>query len=124
MSIPRSTPEIHEGDFGVILRFTAVRSKLLPLDLSTVTSIYVAFMRPDGSVFTREVTLAPSEDSSLPDGSDGKAYYIIEDGDLDMPGNWFFQLFINFNGTKFLGSTVGCLTIYPSLISVSELLSP
>ena len=123
MSIPRSSPELHEGDYGNILKFNIRQSRIEPFSLVMSTSVFLAFMRPDGSVFTRTALLVPSTDSSLPDGTSGEIFYVIQDGDLDQPGNWYLQVFVEFDDRRF-GSTAISFIVFPSLLSLSELIAP
>lgn len=122
MTIPRSIPEIHENDYGTAFSFRVLKSNLKPFDLSSALVI-IAFMRPDGSVFSREATLLSSDDSLLPPGSDGRAAYISIEGDIDQAGDWYAQLFAYF-GNKTFGSTVVHFPVFPSLLSISEILAP
>ena len=122
--IPRATPEFHVDDYGTVLEFEVRRGRNTVLDLSEICGCEVIFMRPDGSSFARPAQLVASNDSALPDGSDGILFYIIQPGDLDVAGNWHMQIFVAFSASSWSSSVIP-FVVFPNLFELNaEQLSP
>jgi hypothetical protein len=122
--IPRSSPEFHVGDYGTVLEFEVRKGKNSVVNLSTAFAVEVIFMRPDGTAFCRPAQLAPEEDSLLPDGTGGIAFYVLQPGDFDRAGNWFIQAFVEIGGGGWFSSVIN-VVVFPNLINLSgEVLAP
>lgn len=121
--IPRTTPEIHESDYGTVFEFEIRNQRKELLDLSDVLATEVIFMRPDGSSFARSTQLLDSASSGSLPGSDGVMFYVIQPGDLDVSGNWFVQAYVELDGGAW-SSTVSHFVVFPNLISLNEVLTP
>lgn len=78
--------EIHEDDYGWTLNLTVKDENGDAKDLSLCTRVNIVFSRPNntGSI--------SKEASFETDGSDGKIYYIVADGDIDVSGTWQLQV--------------------------------
>ena len=139
--IPRNSPEFHAFDWGTILEFEVRNGRNQVVDLSGATGVEVLFMRPDGSGFSRSAQLAEPDmfgsfgslnsmnsggsfgsAGDIP-GSSGIGLYILQPGDLDMPGNWYLQFFVSFPGGEWYSSTVTFIVL-PNIISPGEIIAP
>lgn len=76
-----SWKNIHENDKGVRLELTVTDTNGTALDISSFTTKKYVFVDPIETV--SEVTA-----SFVSDGSDGKLFYILSDGDIDTDGEW------------------------------------
>ncbi len=125
--IPRNTAEFHCFDWGMLLSTEIRNERNRVIDLSAATLVEIIFMRPDGSTILAEASLGtPNEvlDSGIFPGEDGKVYYIIPEGTLDLEGNWFFEFRISIEGVSSWSSSVIAFVVLPSLFSIGEMLTP
>lgn len=135
--IPRSQSEFHVFDFGTLIQVEIRNSKNRPVNISTATSIVIFFLRPDGSGFARTAHLGTSDmifeltgmmgadPAGGPDpGVEGIAFYILQQGDLDMAGNWFLHVFTAFGSSGAWYSSVASFVVFPNLVSPVTVLSP
>lgn len=76
--------EIHFGDVGIIFRSTIRDQDGSVLDVSSATLKKLTFQKPGGLTFDKTATFTT-------DGTDGKIQYAIEDGVLDVVGDWEYQ---------------------------------
>ena len=109
-----NTPEIHVNDFGTQLRFTVKNSPTQPFNLSETDAVNLWFRRPDATSFYVVCTLEQPEDSTLEPGETGEVFYILEEGDVDVAGQWYFQLEIIFPFGSWRTSIIPRI-IYPNI---------
>ena len=76
--------EIHVNDVGTQFLVTVVDADENPMNISTAITKEVIFKKPSGALVTHPATF-------YNDGSDGKIYYVSQDGDLDEIGAWKIQ---------------------------------
>lgn len=75
--------EIHTNDIGSKLLIT-VRDDNQIVDLSDAAMLNIYIRKPDGTLLERVASLET-------DGTDGKMYYLTQNGDLDIAGNYKIQ---------------------------------
>ena len=92
MISPLTLPDIFVQDFGSIMAFHIKRSPSQNFDVSSAISLVLKFRRPDRTTFERGATKAPSEDSTLEDGADGRVFYITQANDFTIGGEYNVQL--------------------------------
>ena len=78
------TQKIHVGDIGTIFRLTIKDPSGEPIDVSTATTKYIYFLKPDGSKVAKTAEF-------YTDGEDGIIQYTSIEDDIDTPGNWGVQ---------------------------------
>ena len=117
--IPRALPEFHINDWGTVLEFEVRSGRNTVVDLSQICGSEIMFMRPDGSAFSRPAQLLPATDSSLPEGSDGILFYVLQPGDFTESGQWFMQVFIAFLTGGWYSSVVP-IVVFPNLIDINQ----
>ena len=76
---------------GVAIIVTVVEDDAA-VDLSTVTTKELVFLKPDGTSSTKTASFTNSP------GSDGKIQYVTQSGDLDQAGIWTVQGSVVFSG--------------------------
>lgn len=124
MAIPRARPEFHVEDIGTVIEFEVRTGRNTVLDLSELCFCEVYFMRPDGSCFVRSAQFLPAEDSLEPEGANGVLFYILQNGDLDVPGNWHMQIAIGFISSSWSSSVVP-FVVFPNLVhAFTEAIAP
>ena len=77
------TEGIRVGDYGTRVEVVLQQNGSVA-DISSATTREILFEKPDGSSITKSATFTT-------DGTDGKIYYDIESGVLDLPGIWRVQ---------------------------------
>jgi hypothetical protein len=76
---------LHVGDDGTVVEFTMYREDgTTVLPLGDATELRVDIIRPDQTLINGVAELTT-------DGSDGKLFYVIVDGDLNQAGPYKFQ---------------------------------
>ncbi len=137
--IPRHTSEFHAFDYGTVIEAEVRNGRNQRVNLSDAFAVEILFMRPDGSSFSRPAELGFSDSNSsmmssmsssmfsssggpLP-GEEGIVRYILQPGDLDVPGIWYFQFYIEFGGGAWYSSVI-TFTVFPNLVSPFDQLSP
>jgi len=88
------TTYIHEGDIGTIFRLTIVDTSGNVIDVSSATTMYLYFQKPDGTNVQKTAEF-------YTDGTDGIIQYTSVDGDIDATGNWQVQGYIEVTDGKF-----------------------
>lgn len=79
-------PDMHVGDYGTIIDILIInRQTKDPLDLSSLSNMYMLFEKPSGNTFSRAAVPANAP------GTDGILRYTIQDGDIDETGRWNIQ---------------------------------
>lgn len=79
-------PDMHVGDYGTIIEMEIInRQTKQPLDLQTVSNMYMKFEPPSGTAFERTASIANAP------GTDGVIKYTIVDGDIGEVGRWKVQ---------------------------------
>jgi hypothetical protein len=122
--LPRATSEFHVNDYGTVWEWEVRSGRNTVVDLSQICGAELMMMRPDGSAFSRPLQLFPSEESGLPEGTDGLLFYVLQPGDLTEAGQWFLQVFIAFLTGGWYSSVVP-IVVFPNLIDINaEQLSP
>lgn len=83
--------EVHVNDIGTAFRATVYDEDSLAVSLTGVSSKYLIFKKPDGTVSQKSADF-------YTDGSDGVIQYISESGFLDQPALWQLQGYVIFPG--------------------------
>jgi hypothetical protein len=83
--------EIHLNDVGTQFLITIVDANESPMDISNAVGKEVIFKKPSGSLVSQPATFYTN-------GSDGKIYYVSQDGDLDEIGSWKIQCHVETSG--------------------------
>jgi hypothetical protein len=89
--------EIHVDDVGSKLLITVYDNDEV-VDISDAVVLNIFIKKPDGVLLTKYATLEN-------DGTDGKMYYLTEDGDLDIAGNYKIQGKVVITGGTYYTST-------------------
>lgn len=133
--LPRATAEFHVFDYGTIIQAEVRNGRNQRVDVSGAFLVAILFMRPDGSGFSREAVLggaggSPIMSSSMGSssmaplpGQDGLVHYVIQEGDLDVEGQWYLQFYLEIGGGAWFSSVVA-FTVLPNIISPGTVLSP
>lgn len=79
--------EIRVGDIGTQLKVT-IKNGSAAQDISGYTTKTFIFKKPDG-------TTATKDGSFITDGTDGLVAYTTQSGDLDVAGEWRFQVLLS-----------------------------
>jgi len=82
---------IFKGDIGTKIKLNA------GTDISNATVCKIKYRKPGGATGEWDAII---EDTNY-------AYYVIQDGDLDVAGTWKIQLYIDLGSWKGYGSIVG-----------------
>jgi hypothetical protein len=69
------------------------------VDISSATSKLIKLQKPDGTVLTKSGSFATT-------GTDGKLWYVIEHGILDVIGEWMAEGYVELSGGKKLHTTI------------------
>lgn len=85
-----SNGEIHVGNIGTEFRLI-IESNDEPLDISLATVKQIHIKKPDGSILIENATFYTN-------GTDGIIYYRAQSGDLDQPGSYKIQGFVQIAG--------------------------
>lgn len=86
---------IHVGDVGTIFQVTIVeKDGVTPVPIGSATLKKIYFRKPTGTKLAKTATL-------LTDGSDGIMFCTGVSGDIDIPGTWMMQGYIEIPGGKF-----------------------
>lgn len=98
--------EIHVDDVGIVFRLT-LKNNRLPVDISTVTTKEIIFMKPDKTTVTKTASFGT-------DGTDGVLTYTVIAGDLNIKGNWKVQARVVLpSGNRW--SSIGTFTVFANL---------
>lgn len=89
--------QIHAGDVGTKLIVT-VKDDGSVVDISSASVLSIFIKKPNGTILSRSGTLET-------DGTDGKMYYIVSTGDLDVAGNYKIQGQVTLSSGTFSTST-------------------
>lgn len=76
--------ELHQYDYGTVIKALIKNNALEIEDVSLATSKYFYFEKPSGSMLTKNGNFTT-------DGSDGYIEYVIASGELDEVGIWSVQ---------------------------------
>jgi hypothetical protein len=99
---------IHKGDVGTIFRLIVTDENGVPIDLDTADVKYIYFQNPSGTKVQKSA-------SFLTNGADGILQYITIAGDIDKPGVWSVQGYVETSLGKFFTEKVRftvCDTLY------------
>jgi len=99
--------EIHVGDTGTSIRIT-IKDDNEIVDISGASLLQVIFAKPDGT--RNEVN-----GSLYTDGTDGIIEYILADGDIDQPGMYKIQAYVEISGGSYY-SSIGSFKVLCNLI--------
>ena len=88
------TTYIHDGDIGTIFRQTIVDSDDTAIDVSTASTKFIYFQKPDGTKRKKTATY-------YTDGTDGIIKYIAVLSDIDQTGIWQVQGYVETSDGKF-----------------------
>lgn len=103
--MPTST-DMHVGDIGTVLEVTLYDSGSV-VDVSSATVKQIILEKPDGTAVTKTASFTT-------DGADGKLRYTTIANDLDAPGDWNLQVYVEMPAGKWK-SDVGVFTVLPNL---------
>lgn len=78
--------DIYITDFGVPFEITIVEDGVA-VDVSDATTMTLTLRKPDGSTVTKDLSFKT-------DGTDGIVSYTFLAADLDVPGTWKYQAYI------------------------------
>ena len=99
--------EIHKGDVGTIIEIT-VKDDSVAIDVSGVSLKQFKFQKPDGSVTTKTAAFKT-------DGTDGILTYTTIVDDLDIPGAWDVQAYIEWSAGWKGHSDISTFTVYDNV---------
>ena len=86
---------IHVGDIGTTFMVTIVENDgITPVPITSATVKKILFKKPNGNKIVKEAVLVNT-------GTDGKMKCIGASGDIDIPGTWQMQGYIEIPGGKF-----------------------
>lgn len=86
---------IHVGDIGTTFMVTIVeKDGITPVPIESATVKKIFFKKPNGSKIVKNATLVNT-------GSDGKMKCLGSSGDIDIPGTWQIQGYIEISNGKF-----------------------
>jgi hypothetical protein len=85
-------------DKGAVLELVFKESGVV-VDISAATKKQIKLRKPNGDTLTKDGSLAT-------DGKDGKLWYTIESGVLDVAGWWKSEGYVEFSDGKNLSTTV------------------
>lgn len=88
-------PEIHVGTIGLEFRSQILDENMEPLNVNGASSIKFLFKRPNGTPMTK-VGSAGSLQQPLYTGAEGWVRYTTLNADLDVAGNWEYQVKVVF----------------------------
>lgn len=121
--IPRTESNIHVFDFGTVFSFQVVDQRNAPYDIAPATLVEVLFMRPDGSNFHRIAEIGDIDNPDSSNAEQNSAFYISQDGDFDMEGQWYCQLYTQFSWGAWHSSVIS-FTVLPNLMTQADILTP
>lgn len=78
--------ELREEDVGVVMRWT-IYDDINIADISLATVKEVKLLKPDLTSVTKPLSFQT-------DGSDGRVYYVVEAGVLNITGIYIWQLYL------------------------------
>ncbi len=99
--------QIHVGNKNVDFVIT-ITEDCLPIDVSTATVKTIYFTKPDGSTLTKTALF-------VTDGTDGQIHYSTIDGDLDQPGLWKIQAYIELGTGSLYSSVIKTFKVFCNL---------
>jgi hypothetical protein len=82
-----NNPDLHVNDVGTTLEARVLDQNGRPIPIDAATILQMVFERPDKTTFVRNAELVGN-------GTDGRMAYLTEDGDLDAPGVWQLQGYV------------------------------
>lgn len=86
---------IHVGDIGTIFEVTIVeKDGVTPVPITSATVKKIFFKKANGTKIVKDATLVNT-------GSDGKMKCVGVSGDINIPGTWQMQGYIEIAGGKF-----------------------
>jgi hypothetical protein len=95
----------HVGDYGTPIILTIYKQDNTILDISATGSRVVYLINPSGSRIQKVGDL-------VTDGTDGKMQYSLENGDLNVEGQWKIQGYVIFtSGSGFYTDVQGLLVL-------------
>lgn len=80
-------PGFHVGDIGTCIELIIYDQNGAVKDISTASTKQIKFKRPSGSTFTKDAAFSD-------DGTDGRIYYTMTDGDLNLAGLWSCRAYL------------------------------
>jgi hypothetical protein len=89
---------IHEGDVGTEIKLTIQDSDGTAIDVSSATTTKKIYLqKPDGTKVVKDATFDD-------DGTDGIIKYTTVANDIDQPGDWQVQGYVEGTGGKYYTS--------------------
>jgi hypothetical protein len=104
--------EIHENDIGTIFRVEVKNAAGAVVDISSATSKYIDFQKPDGTDVRQTASFTN-------DGTNGLIQYATLAADLDQVGLWEYQARVILSGGTW-NSDVLHFDVFPNLVSTSD----
>ena len=94
--------DLRVGDFGTVLATQILDQDGSPVDLSGATTKEIKIRSPLGVLLTENVSFTTAGaqyttvdgvqlTASTGDGTDGQVMYVLQDGDIDVAGQWWAQ---------------------------------
>lgn len=99
--------QIHVANKNVDFVIT-ITEDCIPIDISAATTKLIYFTRPDGSLLTKTALF-------VTDGTDGQIHYATIEGDLDQPGLWKIQAYIELGGGSVYSSVIHGFKVFCNL---------
>lgn len=99
--------QIHVGNKNVDFIIT-ITEDCLPIDISAATVKLIYFTKPDRSVIVKTALF-------VTDGTDGQIHYSTVDGDLDQPGLWKIQAYIELGSGSAYSSIIKTFKVFCNL---------
>jgi len=103
----QTAPEIHVGDIGTLFISTIYNQDETVVNLASATSITFRFISPDRTVLNKTGLLYTN-------GADGKTYYTLASGDINLSGVWKYQVIVAFVAGTWTTNIVE-FTVYPNI---------
>lgn len=99
--------KVFVGDVGTSFQVTVRDENGAVVDVSLSPSLLLIFKKPDGTNLTKTA-------QRVNDGTDGLIRYVTEEGDIDQPGKWLLQGYVEKGNAK-LYTDVHEFRVYPNL---------
>ena len=77
---------VRVGDVGTRLELEVNENSII-VDIAGATTLNITIKRPDGTTVVKPGVLSS-------DGSDGKAFFATESGDISIEGSYYIQIYV------------------------------
>lgn len=86
--------EMHSGDFGTAVVGTFVDESNNIVNISGYNALQMVFTKPGNSAFGQPSYKFTRDATLFSDGTDGKAQYVMQSGEVDTLGTWQAQGYV------------------------------